>query len=88
MARTNILLLLDKISYIYYSIYFKNNKTKTLINLSNKVNNKIWDYIVKLRLKTHYINIKTVKINSFIFKIFKIILTSFYKKSIKKKRFF
>lgn len=41
MARTNILLLLDKISYIYYSIYFKNNKTKTLINLSNKVNNKI-----------------------------------------------
>lgn len=69
--------LLDQMFYIYYLIYFKENKIQALINLNYKVNVMILRYTLKLSLKIHSINVEAQKINSFIFKIFKIVLSSF-----------
>lgn len=76
---TKNILSLKYMLYIYYLLKFKKNqfKIKTLINSNNKVNTIIQLYITKLRFKIWPINIRTQKINSFIFKIFNIILASF-----------
>lgn len=66
-----------RVTYIHYSIKFKNNKVKVLIDLGNKVNIMTLTYAVKLNLKIYVTNIRTRKIDGLTFKIFEIVLNSF-----------
>lgn len=54
---------------------------QTLINLYSKVNAMTQEYIFKLDLKIYLNNKKAQKINSSIFKTFKIVLVSFQVKN-------
>lgn len=71
-------IILKKLLYIYYLILFKKiNIYQALIKLNNKINTIKLVYILNLGFKIYYINIKAQNIDNFIFKIFKIVLTSF-----------
>lgn len=48
-----------QVFYIYYLIKFKKNNIKALINLNNKVNIMILNYIGKLNIKTYHTNYNT-----------------------------
>lgn len=50
-------MFLDRISYIYYSIRFKKNKMKALIDLSSEINAMTLIYIAKLDLKIYFTNV-------------------------------
>lgn len=60
-------------------LYFKKDikNIKILINFNSKINGMIPIYLSKLSIKIYHINIRAQKIDSFIFKIFQIILSSF-----------
>lgn len=70
---------LAKISCIYDLLYFSKgiNKIQALINLNNKVNAITPVYILKLGLKIYGININAQINDSFILKMFEIVLASF-----------
>lgn len=68
---------LQKVFYIYYSIQFKKDKLKVLIYFGSKINTIMPAYISKLSLKICYTKVKIEKIDSFNFKMFKIVLASF-----------
>lgn len=73
-------MILEKIQYIYYLLYFrkdKKNEEQALIDLDSKINAIILTYIAKLGLKIRRIDIKAQKINSSILKMFRIVLISF-----------
>lgn len=52
-------LVLEKVSSIYYSVWFKKDKIKALINSGSEINTIIQVYILKLDLKIRSTNIKT-----------------------------
>lgn len=85
-------IVLTEILYIHYLLCFcknKNNKIQILIYFYSKINTIILVYILKLDLKICYISAKAQKIDNSIFKIIKMIQTSFLKKNkFKKVRFF
>lgn len=62
--------ILKKILYIYYLIWFKKDKIKALIDSNNKTNIIIPANKIKLGLKICHINVETYKIKIFIFAIF------------------
>lgn len=49
--------VLEKVSYIYYSVLCKKDKIKALINLSSEVNTMILTYAAKLGLEVCHINV-------------------------------
>lgn len=82
---------LKHMPYIYYLVWFKKNQTKilALIDSGNEVNTITRSYIVKLDFKIYATDVKAQKINSFTFKIFEIVLTSFQiNNKLEKSRFF
>ena len=70
---------LDWVFCIYYSIWFKKNKTnnKALINSDNEINAMTSGYISKLGLKVCLTNVEVQKIDDSIFEMFEIVLVSF-----------
>lgn len=70
-------IVLERVFYIYYSIQFKKDKVKTLINSGSKVNAILSGYTSKLGLKFHFIDVRTQKMNSSTFKRFDIVIGSF-----------
>lgn len=73
-------IVLKRVSYIYYLLYFckaKKNKMRTLINLSSKVNSITPRYNSKLGLKVCLTNVEAQKIDGSSFDIFEIVLASF-----------
>lgn len=79
-SKNNNNIVLKRILYIHYLFYFyKNKKIKIQapINFNYKINAITLTYVTKLGFKICHINVKAQKINSCIFKIFRIILTSF-----------
>lgn len=73
----DILIVLEKVLYIYYPVWFKSDEIKALINSGNKVNNMILQYAAKLSLKIRRTNISAQKINGSTLKTFKMVLVSF-----------
>lgn len=72
--------VLKKVLYIYYLLHFcknKKNKVQALIDPSSKINAIIRTYVAKLGLKIQSIKVKAQKIDSSIFKMFKIVLIIF-----------
>lgn len=72
--------VLDKILWIYYLFCFyknKKHKRQTLINSGRKINVMTPAYLLKLGLKIWHTNIEVQKIDTSIFKIFKMVQTSF-----------
>lgn len=51
--------ILKKILYIYYLIWFKKDKIKALIDSNNKTNTIIPTNKIKLGLKISHINVET-----------------------------
>lgn len=70
-------IVLEKISYIHYPIWFKIDKVRALINSGNKVNIMTPAYALKLGQNIYFSNIKAQKINCSIFKMFEIVFASF-----------
>lgn len=70
-------IVLDWVLYIYYLIWFKNNKIWALIDFGNKVNIIKLGYTLKLNLKACYINIRSQKIDDSIFETFELVIASF-----------
>lgn len=68
---------LNYVFWIYYPVWFKENKIRALINLSSKINVISLVYASKLGLKVWHTNIRAQKVNGSIFKTFKIVLASF-----------
>lgn len=69
--------VLEKILYTHYLIWFKINKIKVLINSDNKVNAMTLGYTSKLGLKFCPTNIKARQINGYILETLEIVLASF-----------
>lgn len=82
IASKKIDMVLEKVSYINYLLYFRKNTVniRALINLSNKINAMTPAYINKLGLKTYYTNIGVQKIDSSTFETFGMVLASFQMK--------
>lgn len=70
--------VLKKIPYIHYLIWFKKSKVQALFNLGSEVNAMAPIFASKLRLKVRHTSIRAQKIDGFIFKMFKIVLASFW----------
>lgn len=73
-------MVLEMIFCIYYLLCFckeKKVKIRALINSGSEANAMTPAYALKLGLKIRFTNIEAQKINSSIFKIFRIILASF-----------
>lgn len=70
-------LVLEKVSCIYYPVWFKKDKVKALINFGSEINTIIQAYILKLNLKIRSTNVQTQKINNSILEKFEMVLTSF-----------
>lgn len=68
---------LKKVFCIYYSIWFKKDKVRALIDFRKKINIMIPAYELKLGLKTYHINVEIKKIDNSTFKNFKMVLASF-----------
>lgn len=81
-TKTLSLQQLKYVPYIYHLMQFKKNQAKvqTLINSGSEINAMTLAYVAKLGFKISKSNIKVQKINSSLFKTFKIVLTSFQKK--------
>lgn len=80
MAGANIedtLLALDRVFYIDYPIWFKNNRVWTLIDSNGEVNVMTLIYAAKLGLKICRTNIGAQKIDDFTLKMFGMVLASF-----------
>lgn len=71
------ILAFNWIVFIYFLIYFKNNKIQTFINFSNKLNIITTRYNLKLGLKVYPSNIKIKKNDDFTLEIFEIVVASF-----------
>lgn len=69
--------ILEKVSCIYYPIWFKKDKIRVLIYSGNKVNAITPIHISKLGFKTRHTNFKAQKIDGSTLEIFEIVLTSF-----------
>ena len=72
--------VLKKVPYIHYTLYFrknKENKMQALIDLGSEVNAMTLIYAAKLGLKICHINVEAQKINNSTFKTFGIVLASF-----------
>lgn len=68
---------LNWIFCIYYPVQFNKEKVKVLINSVSKVGNIMTPiYIAKLGLKVCCTNVKALKIDGSIFKIFELVLAS------------
>lgn len=79
-AKKKDMVILEKVSYIYYPLCFrknKKNKMQTLINFYNEVNVMMLAYILKLGFRVCRINVEAQKIDDSTFETFKIVLTSF-----------
>ena len=74
-------LILERVSCIYYPVQFKKDAHKTqiqaLIYLESEINAIALAYVSKLGLKVYLTDIGTQKINDSILKIFEIVLVSF-----------
>lgn len=77
MTDTSKKMILERVPYIYYLVWFRKNKVKAPINFGNSVNTILQKYTSKLCLKICYTNVKTPKIYDSNFKIFRIVLASF-----------
>lgn len=80
ISKNNNNVILIKVLYIYYLLYFhkdKKNEMQVLINASSGINIKTLVYKFKQGFNIYYINIGDQKINSSTLKMFKIVLTSF-----------
>lgn len=73
------LLLLKWVSYIHYPLRFQKDfaDVRVLIDFNSKVNAMASAYILKLGLRAYHINVRTQKIDSFIFQMYRMILASF-----------
>lgn len=69
--------ILKQIFYIYYLVWFKNNKVWALINSGGKFNTMTLIYAAMLGLKVFHTNAGAQKIDGFTFKTFGIVLISF-----------
>lgn len=58
-ALDNLIMLFERVSYIYYTMRFKKNQAKiqALIDFNNKINVMILAYAIKLGLKLQTTNI-------------------------------
>lgn len=65
--------VLEKILYIHYPIWFRKNEVCALIDFKSKVNIITLAYASKLGFKTHFTNFKAQKIDDSIFKTFKMV---------------
>lgn len=76
---TNILLLLERVSYIYYLVQFWKDQAEiqVLIDSKSEINTITPAYVSKLDLKVQATNIKAQKIDDSIFQMFEMVLTSF-----------
>lgn len=69
--------VLDRLWYICYLIYFKKNKIQASIDLGSKVNAITPKYTSKLDFQICRTNIRVQKIDGSTFKTFEIVLASF-----------
>lgn len=72
--------VLKKVPYIYYLLYFRKDKKiemQALINSNSKINAIKPAYTLKLGLKVDHIDNGTQKIDEFTFQIFEIVLARF-----------
>lgn len=70
-------MILEKVSCIYYPVWFKKNEVRALIDFGSKVNAISLGYASKLGLKVCRTNVEAQKINDSTFKTFEMILASF-----------
>lgn len=70
-------MIVERVFCIYYSVWFKKNEEKALINFGNEVNIMTSEYTSKLGLKICSTDIRAQKIDRSTLKIFKIVLASF-----------
>ena len=68
---------LERVPYIYYSIWFKKNEVQALIDSDNEVNAMTPAYTTKQSLKLHHTNIGAQKIDGFTLKTFGMVLANF-----------
>lgn len=57
-ANKEEIMIVKRVFCIYYSIWFKKNNIRALINFDNKINFMSLGYASKWSLKIYYINIK------------------------------
>lgn len=70
--------VLKRVLYICSPIWFKKNKVYTLFDLDSEVNAITPAFAFKLALKICHTNVWAQKIHGFIFKMFEIVLASFW----------
>ena len=80
---SNKKILIKKISYIYYPISFQEGQEqrRALFNTDSKINIMNFIFIQKLNFYIQKINIRAQKIDGFIFKSLKMVITDFFLKS-------
>ena len=81
--------VLRRVPYVYYPIWFKKKEVQALIDSGNEVNVILPTYALRLSLRVHHTDVKTQKIDGFTFEIFGIVLASFQvEDKLEKTRFF
>ena len=81
--------ILDRITYICYLIWFKKNEVQTLIDSGSEINTMILAYALKLSFKVRRTNVKAQKIDNSTLETFGMVLTNFQiEDKLKKARFF
>ena len=82
-------LVLEKVLYVHYLIWFKKKKIQVLIDLGSKINIMIPAYVLNLNIKVYYINVGAQKIDGPITDTFGIVsASSQVEDKLKRARFF
>lgn len=82
-------MVLERVSCIYYLVWFKKNKMQALIDLGSEVNTMTSTHAAKLGLKVKPTNFAAQKVDDSIFETFGIVLASFkVENKLSRSRFF